>query len=310
MQEEAVTKTQSTVVYLDGELVPYEQATVHVMTPAMKYGAAVYEGIRAYWNGNEEQLYVFRLQEHAHRLRNSIKAMRMDRAYHLEDLCEAVRVTLRANRFTQDLHIRQSVYVNGPGPLGAKGPVAMVVVPVPKGRFNPLEGLNLCVSSWTRISDRAMPPRIKCTANYHNGRLAQLQAEVDGYDAPLLLDEKGKVTEAPTASFFLIRDGIPITCPLTSSVLESITRDTLIRLFKEKYNIDVVVREIDRTELYVADEAFICGSGAEVASVASIDRHLIGDGSIGPLTKAIQETYLNIVRGSDRSHLEWRTAIY
>lgn len=305
-----MTNTQSALVYLNGELVPYERATVHVMTPAMKYGAAVYEGIRAYWNAEEEQLYVFRLEEHARRLQNSMKAMRMERNYDLEELCAAVLETLRANGFRQDLHIRQSVFVDGSGPLGARGPVAMVVVPVRKGRFNALEGLKLCVSSWTRISDRSMPPRIKCIANYHNGRLAQLQAEADGYDVPLLLDEKGKVTEAPTATFFLVRNGVPVTCPLTSSVLESITRDTLIQLFQEKHNAEVEVREIDRTELYLADEAFICGSGAEVAAVASIDRHPIGDGSIGPLTKAIQETYLNVVRGTNPAYPEWRTPIY
>ena len=305
-----MNNVKPTQVYLNGELVPYDRATVHVMAPAVKYGAAVYEGIRAYWNEEQGQLYVFRLEEHARRLQNSIKAMRMEKSFTIEELCEAVLKTLHANNFRQDLHIRQCVYIEGHGPIGAKGPVAMTVVPVAQGRINSLEGLKLCVSSWTRISDRSMPPRIKCTANYHNGRLAQLQAEIDGYDVPLLLDDHGKVTEAPTATFFLVRDGVPITCLQTSSILESITRDTLIRLFKDKCDLTVVEREIDRTELYIADEAFICGSGAEVAAVSSIDQHLLGTGSIGPVTSTIQSSYLDIVRGFDSSYPEWRTAIY
>lgn len=297
-------------VFFDGEIVPYAEAKVHVMTPALKYGAAVYEGIRAYWNADQEQLYVFRLMEHSKRLLNSIKAMRMESSFTFDDLNQAVIRVLKANEFRQDLHIRQCVFVDGDGPVGATGPVGMHVVALPKGRFSRPEGMNLCVSSWTRISDSTMPPRIKCCANYQNGRLAQLQAEVDGYDAPLMLDVQGKITEAPIASFFLVRDGIPLTSPLTSSILESITRATIIQLFKEVHRLEVVQREIDRTELYIADEAFLCGSNAEIAAVVSIDRHKLDNGQIGPVTKAIQKTYFDIVRGINPAHSEWRTPIY
>ncbi len=305
-----MSATGPKLVYFNGEIVPYAEADIHVMSPAVKYGAAVYEGICAYWNEAEEQLYVFRLAEHTRRLQNSIKAMRMDRSFTDDELSGAVLQAIRANEFRQDLHIRQTVFVSGNGGINATGPVGMAVVASPRKRPATAKALQLGVSSWARIPDNAMPPRIKCVANYHNGRLAQLQADLDGYDVPLLLDGAGKVTEAPTATFFLVRNGTVITCPITSSILESVTRETVIQLFRDLHGIEVVEREINRSELAVADEAFLCGSSAEITAVASIDRYPLGDGEIGPLTRLIRESYFNVVRGGDTAYSQWRTAVY
>ncbi len=155
-----------------------------------------------------------------------------------------------------------------------------------------------------------MPPRIKAAANYHNGRLAFIQAKLDGYDGVILLDRAGKVTEGPTSCLFIVRGGEVITPPLTCGILESITRETLVELFQEAHGIRVQEREVDRTELYLADEAFFCGTGAEITPIASIDRHMLSDGKPGPLTRAIRETYLSLTRGFDPAHSEWRTPVY
>ncbi|MFV2044540.1 MAG: branched-chain amino acid transaminase [Anaerolineales bacterium] len=297
-------------VFHNGVIIPYDEARIHVMSPALKYGAAVYEGIRAYWNEEKGQLYVFRPKDHARRLMNSIKLMCMQTEFSLESLCQAVLNTLRASQFHQDLHIRQCVFVDGAGGIGATDPVGISIVPVPTGRSLNQDGIHMGVSSWTRIHDNSMPARIKCVANYQNGRLAQLQATLDGYDVPLLLDNRGKVAEAPTATFFLVRNGTLITCPLTSGVLESITRETILQMARESSEFGAEVREIDRTELYLAEEAFLCGTAAEVTPVLSIDHRALGDGAAGDLTKKIRSAYLSIACGESEAHADWRTAVY
>jgi branched-chain amino acid aminotransferase len=155
-----------------------------------------------------------------------------------------------------------------------------------------------------------MPPRVKCAANYENGRLALIQAIEDGYDGALMLDAQGQVTEEPRACFFIVRDGRPVTPQITSDILESVTRDTLITLFRDVHSLDVQERDVDRTEVYIAEESFLCGSGFEVMPVTQIDRFTIGDGTPGPVTTAIRETYMATVRGENELHPEWRTPVY
>lgn len=303
-------KLDNQLVYFNGSIVPYTDAGVQLMSPALKYGTAVYEGIRAYWEKSQEQLFVFRLQDHVHRLINSARTMRLQFDHDEEYLCQAVIDAIRANEARQDLHIRQCVFLDGTGSMGSVEPTGMYIVPVPSGRMMNTDGIHVGVSSWTRISDNSMPARVKCIANYQNGRLAQLQAKADGYDAPLLLNSLGKVTEAPTATFFLIRNGVPVTCPLTCGVLESITRESLIELLEENFQLNTEERVIDRTELYTAQEAFLCGTAAEITPVISIDRLPVGDGKPGPITTELRKKYLGIARGVDPQHAGWRTPVY
>lgn len=298
-------------LYFDGKIVPYEQATVHMLTPTVKYGASVFEGLRGYWNQQQSQLFVFRLAEHSKRLQQSIKLMRMGRTYSIDELNGAVLEAIRANQFKEDLHIRQIVYVGGDGAVTSTGPIGMFVAALPRGRkYDVSKGTNACVTSWTRISDNSIPPRIKCAANYQNSRLAHIQATLDGYDSTIFINQQGKVAEGPGECIFIVRDGVPITPSVTSDILESITRKTLIQLLKEILGIETQERDVDRTELYVADEAFFCGSGTEVSPIATIDKHIIGDGKVGPITKRISEVFFNIARGFDSSHEEWRYPVY
>ncbi len=298
-------------VFHNGKFIPYEAAKIHAMTPCVKYGALIFEGIRCYWNEEQEQLFVFRLEDHARRMLRSAKLARMEHNYSQEDISETNLALLRELKYRQDLHIRQMMYVDGDGELGAAGPISLISVALPRGRAKASEaGLNLCVSSWVRIDDRMMPPRIKAAANYQNGRLGKMQARLDGYDNCLFLNTQGKVTEAPGACFCLIRDGVLITPPFSAGILESITRETLITLAKNDLDMEVQERDIDRTELYIADEAFLCGSGEEVTPVVSIDRHKVGEGVPGELTLGLRDCYLNVTRGISDNYDKWLTPVY
>jgi branched-chain amino acid aminotransferase len=172
------------------------------------------------------------------------------------------------------------------------------------------KGVKVGISSWQRISDNVMPPRAKVAANYNNGRMAGTQGKLDGFDNVLMLTNHGYVSESPGSCFFMVRNGIPTTPAVTDSILESITRETVMQLFRESFGLQVVERNIDRTEVYCADEAFFCGSGQEVVPILSVDHHKLGAGGIGKLTKAMQDRYFAIVSGATSDHEEWLTPVY
>src|SRR5207247_35337 len=214
----------------------------------------------------------------------------------------------RGNAIREDVHMHLVAYVVGVG-MDATSPTGVYSNPRRRGRSSSA-GLRCCVSSWTRTSDNAIPIRLKCGPNYQNGRLALLQARADGYDAPILLNQQGHVAEGTGATVFMVRKGRLVTPPVTADILESITRATLIEeICPTALGLDVVEREIDRTELYVAEEAFFCGSGYEITPIVSIDRFPLGDGRVGVKTRALASAYMDLVRGADRSHPEWRTAV-
>ena len=300
---------------IDGKVVPYEDARLHITTPAVRYGATAFEGIRAYWNDERGQLYMFRSLDHLRRLLQSARLMGMEGVtYSVDDLTGVVKELLDANQVRRDVHIRPSLFVAGDGSISARGPVSLGVVVTPG---NPAMGagqsagpFRLCVSSWRRIDDNTMPPRIKSAANYQNARLALIQAEDDGYDGALMLDDGGHVTEDPRAAFFMIRDGSVITPSVNNDILESITRETVIRLLQEAHGIEVVQRAVDRTELYVADEVFLAGTALEVTPVTGIDRFQVGGGKPGAVTTAIAGTYAAAVTGNNSLHPEWLDPVY
>jgi len=295
---------------LNGKIVPSDEAKVHISTPAVKYGATAFEGIRAYWNDADQQLYIFRCREHMARLLQSGRLMGMQGvSYLVDDLTRILVELLRANEIRQDVHIRPSLFVVGDGPSQARGPVSFGIVVVPMKRWAD-RPFKVAISSWRRIEDNAMSPRIKCAANYENGRMALIQAEEDGYDGVLMLDAAGHVTEEPRGCVFLVRAGIPITPRITDDILESVTREMLIQLFREEHDLQVQEREVDRTELYVADEVFLCGTGLEVTTVVKVDRFTVGAGGAGPVTSAIRQTLLATARGENSLHPEWRLPVY
>ena len=305
----SITKTK--YIYLNNELVPYDDAKIHVLSTGFTYASTVFEGLRAYWNEKDEQLYIFRMDAHSKRLVESMKMLRMKHCFTDGSLKDSILETIKGNELKGDAHIRQLAFVEGIGPIATDEPVGLIVAAMPSYRlFDTDKGVNCCISSWRRIHDSSLPPRIKCTANYQNGRHAFMQAKLDGYEGTILLNEQNKVAEGPTMCVFLARDGRVITPSVSSGVLESITRSTVIQLFKEYHDIEVQEREVDRTEFYIADEAFFCGTACEVLPIISVDKYLVGEGSPGTVTRDIQTTYSKIVTGQLKGHPEWRTPVY
>jgi len=297
-------------IWMNGRLLPQDQATLPVNSAAVFYATNVFEGLRAYWNARDGELYGFRLADHFSRLRESMKMMRFTVPYSDDELFEAVREVLRGNDVHEDIHMHMVAYVLAPG-LDATSPSGLYINPRRRGRVTEGKGLACCVSSWARTSDNAIPIRLKSGSNYQNGRLAILQARADGYDQPILLNQQGKVAEGSGATFFMVRKGRLVTPTTSNDILESITRVTLIDyVCPEVLGMEVVERVIDRTELYTADEAFFCGSGYEITPITSIDRFPLGSGDVGPITRRLSTAYMNLVYGIDARHPEWRTPTY
>jgi len=302
-------------IWRNGEIIPWEDALIHINSVGHASVAGIFEGIKAYWNESEKQLYVFRLQEHLTRFLNSIKMVRYGFEYSLEDLNKAVLDLVRKNEYRTDIYLRPYVFQKGivrellqaqPGK-----PTELVIDSWPFRSYIDMDqALHVCVSSWTRISDNVLPPRLKCFSNYHNGRLSAMEATVNGYDWSILLDGRGKVTEGPGACLALVRNGQVILPTVTNGILESITRETTLRLLKDVLKIPFVEREVDRTELYLADELFFLGTGWEIMPAVSVDRLDVGDGKTGPITKAIAAIYKKIARAGDPRFPEWRTPVW
>ena len=299
-------------IWFKGEILNVNDAKINILAPTSQFGLNVFEGIPCYWNDEEKQLYAFRLDEHYDRLIRSAKLIQIDNPYSKDELKKALVDVVKANEYDENLSVRQTLFVDGFGSWGSADPVDMFVAPIPRGRTSAeynKKGLNVCVTSWRRISDETLSPRIKCGANYINSRVGQREALRNGYDTCLFLNGAGKVSEGPGSCFFMVRNGELITPQLTDSVLESITRDTVIKIAESK-GYKVVERTIDRTELYTCDEAFLCGSAMEMTPVLSVDKYTIGNGETGKITKELHMTYLDVVRGKVEQFKDWVTPIY
>lgn len=302
-------------LWMNGEIVPWDRAMIHVSNLTIRLASSVFEGIRAYWNAEQHQLYVFRLDDHLKRLMQSIAFVRMESRFGQADLTESVLATIRANEAHHDTYIFPLAYY-GAGPFGWMGgaPTNLVITVAPtRSMLRSDEAVACGVSSWTRISDNVLPPRVKCFANYQNSALAAAEAARNGYHphwGAILLNAQGKVSEGAGACLMLVRDGTLITSPVTSGILDSVTRRSLIQIARDIIGVDVVEREVDRTELYSADEVFLCGTGAEVTPVGSIDHYQVGSGAIGPVTRRMRDAYHDLVRGIDARYAGWRTGVY
>lgn len=299
-------------IWFKEQILDINDAKINILAPTSQFGLNVFEGIPCYWNENEKQLYAFRLNDHYDRLLRSAKLIQIDCKYTKENLTKAFLDVVKANEYKENLSVRQTLFVDGFGSWGSDGPVEMFVAPIPRGKTSAeynKKGLNVCVTSWRRISDENLSPRIKCGANYINSRVGQREALRNGYDTCIFLNDHGKVSEGPGSCFFIVKDGRIITPKLTDSVLESITRDTVIKIAQEK-GLLVMERTIDRTELYTCDEAFLCGSAMEITPVFSVDKYVIGEGKRGNITKSLHNTYLDIAKGKSKQFKEWLTPIY
>lgn len=301
-------------IWRTGEIVPWAQALVHVRSAGHATVSAVFEGIKAYWNAGHGQLYVFRLREHMQRLLDSLKIVRLGNRFQLDELVSGTLDILRANQMRQDVYVRPWAFIEGivyEQIAPADAPTEIVIDTWPfRSAMLTERGCRVCISSWTRISDNVMPPRVKAFANYHNSRLGAIEAAQNGYDWPLFLNDRGKVTEGPGACVAMVRHGAVVTPDVSSGLLESITRATVLQLLRERLGLPVVEREVERTELYLADELFYMGTGWEVLPILEVDGLPVGNGKMGPVTKAIDRAYHDLVRGIDGSHDEWRTPVW
>lgn len=307
------TDVANRLIWLKGEIVNVNDAKVNVLSPTSQFGLNVFEGIRCYWNESKKELYAFRLEDHFKRLKKSQKLIKMEDKFTMAELEKAFVDVIRANEYQEDIAVRQTLFVDGFGSWSSLAPVEMFIAPIPKAKTNPeynKKGLNCCVSSWRRISDNVLSPRIKCGANYINSRMAQLEAISNGYDTTIFLNENGKVAEGPGSCLFIVKNGELVTPLLTDSVLESITRDTIIKIAKEELNLKVIERSVDRTELYTADEAFLCGSAMEITPIYTVDKYTVGTGEKGEITSHIHKKYLEIVTGECDKYAHWLTSIY
>jgi branched-chain amino acid aminotransferase len=293
----------------NGDFVSYESATVHVMSPAVKYGLSVFEGLRAYKSEADGKVYAFRLQEHTERLFQSMKLLRFEPAFTPDEINEKTIELLKRVGVKSAAHIRTTAYIDGKGEQQARKPIGYSISVLEKARkANTSEGIRCQISSWTRIDDTSMPPRIKCGGNYVNGRLARFQAVQDGYDEAIQLNAAGKVAEAPGACLFAVRRGEIITPDRASGILEGITRDSVMEIAHD-YGRTVQERPIEKTELYAADEVFLTGSALEVVPVVDIDGIKIGNGKRGPITEKLQQGYFEAVCGSYGRDRGWLTAV-
>lgn len=299
---------ENRLVWLNGNIMELPDAKINILSPSAQFGANVFEGLRCYWNAAEQQLYAFRLDEHYKRLRNSAKLFRLENEYSEEEMRQAFIDVIHANDYKEDLAVRQTIFLNGFGSWSSHGPTGMFVAPIPRPRLTGREeGLRCCVSSWERISDKNISPKVKAGANYINSRMAQMEAKQNGYDSAIFLNHEGKVAEGPGSCLFIIRGGKLITPPHTSSVLESITRDTVIELAASLLNLETIEREIDRTELYMCDEAFLCGTSMEVRSIKSVDGYEVAQSKI---TSEVLTSYLDVASGMEKGYKSWLTPVF
>jgi branched-chain amino acid aminotransferase len=298
-------------IWMNGTLVEWKDATIHVATHVVHYGSGVFEGIRAY--DSRRGTNVFRLDEHMRRLSDSCRVYRMEPSYSIEQLTDAVLETIRANKF-KACYIRPLIY-RGYSQLGVNPMPCPVEVAIIVWEWDALlgddalnKGVDVGVSSWTRIAPNTLPAMAKATANYANSGLIKMQATVDGYAEGIALDESGLVSEGSGQNLFVVRDNIVYTPSLTSSILQGITRDTVLTLARD-LGFEVREQPLPREFLYLADEIFFCGTAAEITPIRSVDKIQVGNGRRGPITQALQERFFGIIRGELPDEHAWLTPV-
>ena len=298
--------------YLGGKFVPVRDAKISVMTHAFNYGTGVFEGVRAYWNADEEQLYGLNFREHYKRLLRSCRIMRLTVPHSVEDLVDITIELLRKCGYREDAYIRPVVFKSSEliGVRLHNLEDSFTVFAVPFGNYVNIEGgISVQVSSWRRVDDNAIPARAKITGSYVNAALAKTEAEEAGFDEAIVLTDDGHVSEGSSANLMLVRDGKIITPAATDNILEGIVRSNVLRIAHDE-KIPVEVRRVDRTELYQMDEAFLCGTGVQISPITSIDHRPVGDGQVGPIARRVSRIYFESVRGKNSKYRDWLTPIY
>ena len=301
------------VAYFQGRFMPLSEARLPVMTHGFLYGTATFEGIRAYWNEEHEQLYAVKLLDHYRRMARSAKVLLMKPPMSPEQLVELTVDLLRRNGFRQDAYVRPTLYKSSEiiGVRLHNLEQDLLIFTVPFGDYIAIDrGITAQVVSWRRNSDQALPARAKIVGGYANSAFSKTEAVLNGYDEAIVLTTDGHVSEGSAENLFIVRDGKLITPAITDDILEGITRAALIVLARQEMGIETVVRTIDRSELYAADEAFLCGTGAQISPVVEIDHRSVGNGEVGPIARQLTQLYFDVVRGKMPAYSDWVTPIY
>lgn len=299
--------------FFEGKFVPIEQAKVSIMTHAFNYGTGVFAGIRAYWNAEEEELYVLRMREHYERLLRSCRIMMIALPYSVDELMHITLELLRMEGYREDTYIRPLAYKSSPL-IGVRlhnleESFALFATPFQRYIENE-EAASAGVSSWRRVPDTAVPARGKIIGSYVNSALIKTEAALNGFDEAIVLTQDGHVSEGSAENLFIVRQGKLVTSPISEDILEGITRASIMELAEKELGVETEERHIDRSELYVAEEALFCGTGVQVVAITEIDHRPVGSGKMGPIAAQLRKLYFDIVRGKNKKYLHWVTPVY
>ena len=298
--------------YFHKQFVPLSEAKIGVMTHSLHYGTAIFEGIRGNWNSEQQQTYLFRLKEHYERLHNGCRVLKINLPYSIDELCQITIELVKRCGFEEDLYVRPLAYKSSES-LGVRlhdledDFLAFVI---PWGPYLDVDKARCGISSWRRPDDNVIPPQVKITGLYINNALAKTEAIENGFDEAIMLTPDGYVSEGSGENIFLVINGKLVTPASYTNILMGITRDTVIKLAQNELGIETIERQVDRSELYTAEECFLTGTAAHITPVAEIDRRKVGDGEIGEITSSLQKIYSQIIRGNNPKYFEWCTPVY
>src|SRR6202049_1947930 len=291
----------------------FHDVRLGLMTHALHYGTGVFEGIRAYWNAKQEQLFLLEAAQHYERMRRSANVMRMTLPYSTEELVNFTLDLLRRNQFKSDVYVRPLLYTSSEE-IGVRLhnlDHGFFIYAIPFGNYVEIEsGIRCMVSTWRRVPDQSLPARAKITGAYAQSALAKTEANEAGYDEAIVLTVDGHVSEGSAENLFMVKDGTFVTPPVTDDILEGVTRTLLIGLIKNELGLPLIERSIDRTELYTCDELLLCGTGAQISPVIEVDRRSVGDGKVGEFTQELQSIYFGAVRGESTKYKDWTLPVY
>jgi branched-chain amino acid aminotransferase len=310
---EGVMTTLPRHAFFGGRIVPYSEARVGVLTHGLNYGTGVFSGMRGYWNADEKEVFIFRPEDHYRRFRDSARMLGMELAWNERELAAIAADLVRTEGYREDCYLRSLAFYRDET-VGVRlhdlTPEVSIIA-IPYGRYiEREEGAHATISSWRRVDDNAIPARGKIVGSYVNSALAKTEAMRAGFDEAIVLNSDGHISEGSAANFLLVRDGVVLTPPITDNILEGITRRTVIELLEREMGVKVLERSIDRSEIYVADEALFVGTGVQIVAITRVDHRPIGNGRIGPVASGLRDLYFRVVRGQHPAYRNWCAGVY
>lgn len=308
-----MTPPATRFAFFENRIVPIEDAKVSVMTHAFNYGTGVFAGLRGYWNAEEQQLFLFRPLDHFRRFLQSAQLLRMELPYSAPELTQIVAELLRTEGYRENCYIRPLAYLSSHTITLKLNDIdsALTIFSMPFGQYIANEeGAHVAFSAWRRVDDNAIPARGKIVGAYVNSAMSSTDVRLAGYDEAIVLNDDGHVSEMSSANFFIVRDGVAITPPVHSNVLEGIVRRSVIQLLRDELGVEVVERDIDRSEVYIADECFMCGTGVQISAITRIERRAIGGGVMGDITRRLRDVFFDVVSGKSERYRSWLVPVY